>query len=111
MDTIEKQVADLRGLTIESDVPRVLIGRDAVEQTLRQMLIEQGYEATLADQARSLSALGLIKPTYDLLKYAMNGLADNVGGFYIPWLKQLFVIGTRFGGVERFVFSHEYDHA
>ncbi len=111
MDKIEEQVADLRGLTIGSDVPRVLIRREAVEQTLRQMLIEQGYAETLADQGRSLSALGLIKPTYDLFKYAMNGLADNVGGFYIPWLKQLFVIGTRFGGVERFVFAHEFDHA
>ncbi len=111
MDKIEQQVADLRGLPIVAEVPRVLIRRDAVEQTLRQILIEQGYAETLADQARSLSALGLIKPTYDLLKYAMNGLADNIGGFYIPWLKQLFVIGTRFGGVERFVFSHEFDHA
>ena len=111
MDRIEEQVADLRGLSIGDEVPRVLIRREAVEQTLRQMLIEQGYAETLADQARSLSALGLIKPTYDLFKYAMNGLADNVGGFYIPWLKQLFVIGTRFGGVERFVFSHEFDHA
>ena len=111
MDKIEEQVADLRGLSIEGDVPLVLIRREAVERTLRQMLIEQGYAATLADQARSLSALGLIKPTYDLFKYAMNGLIDNVGGFYIPWLKQLFVIGTRFGGVERFVFAHEFDHA
>jgi hypothetical protein len=111
MDKIEQQVADLRGLSIETEVPRVLIRREAVEQTLRQMLIEQGYAATLTDEARSLSALGLIKPTYDLLKYALNGLADNVGGFYIPWLQQLFVIGTRFGGVERFVFSHEFDHA
>ena len=111
MDKIEEQVADLRGLPIGDEVPRVLIRREAVEQTLRQMLIEQGYAETLADQARSLSALGLIKPTYDLFKYAMNGLADNVGGFYIPWLKQLFVIGTRFGGVERFVFAHEFDHA
>lgn len=111
MDKIAEQVADLRGLPIGGDVPRVLIRREAVEQTLRQMLIEQGYAETLADQARSLSALGLIKPTYDLIKYAMNGLADNIGGFYIPWLKQLFVIGTRFGGVERFVFSHEFDHA
>ncbi|HSD83984.1 MAG TPA: hypothetical protein VLG46_09010, partial [Anaerolineae bacterium] len=111
MDKIEEQVADLRGLTISAEVPRLLIRREAVEQTLRQMLIEQGYAETLADQARSLSALGLIKPTYDLFKYAMNGLADNIGGFYIPWLKQLFVIGTRFGGVERFVFAHEFDHA
>ncbi len=111
MDTIERQVADLRGLTIEASVPRVLIGRDAVEHTLRTMLVERGYLATLLDQARSLSALGLIKPTYDLVKYAMNGLADNVGGFYIPWLKQLFVIGASFHGVERFVFAHEFDHA
>jgi hypothetical protein len=111
MDRIEEQVADLRGLPIGDEVPRVLIRREAVEQTLRQMLIEQGYDKTLADQARSLSALGLIKPTYDLFKYAMNGLADNIGGFYIPWLKQLFVIGARFGGVERFVFAHEFDHA
>jgi len=111
MDRIEEQVADLRGLPIGDDVPRVLIRRENVEQTLRQMLIEQGYAETLADQARSLSALGLIKPTYDLFKYAMNGLAENIGGFYIPWLKQLFVIGTRFGGVERFVFAHEFDHA
>jgi hypothetical protein len=111
MDRIEEQVSDLRGLPIGDEVPRVLIRRENVEQTLRQMLIEQGYAETLADQARSLSALGLIKPTYDLFKYAMNGLADNIGGFYIPWLRQLFVIGTRFGGVERFVFAHEFDHA
>jgi hypothetical protein len=111
MDKIEEQVADLRGLALGAGVPRVLIRREAVEQTLRQMLIAQGYDQTLADRARSLSALGLIKPTYDLFKYAMNGLADNIGGFYIPWLKQLFVIGTRFGGVERFVFAHEFDHA
>ena len=111
MDKIEEQVADLRGLSLGDEVPRVLIRREAVEQTLRQLLIEQGYAEKLADQERSLSALGLIKPTYDLFKYAMNGLADNIGGFYIPWLKQLFVIGTRFGGVERFVFAHEFDHA
>ena len=111
MDKIEQQVADLRGLSSDTAVPRRLIGKMDVESMLRQMLIEEGYLQTLPDLARSLSALGLIKPTYDLTKYAMNGLADNIGGFYIPWLKQLFVIGTSFHGLERFVFSHEYDHA
>ncbi len=110
MDKIEQQVSDLRGLSIESAVPRVLIRRGDVESTLKSMVISQGYLETLPDQARSLSALGLIKPTYDLVKYALNGLADNIGGFYVSWLKQLFVIGTSFHGLERFVFSHEYDH-
>ncbi len=111
MDKIEQQVADLRGLSSDTVVPRRLIRKTDVEGLLKQMLIEEGYLQTLPDLARSLSALGLIKPTYDLMKYAMNGLADNIGGFYIPWLKELFVIGTSFHGVERFVFSHEYDHA
>lgn len=111
MDRIEQQVADLRGLASDTTVPRRLIRKTDVEGMLKQMLIEEGYLQTLPDLARSLSALGLIKPTYDLTKYAMNGLADNIGGFYIPWLKELFVIGTSFHGVERFVFSHEYDHA
>jgi hypothetical protein len=111
MDRIEQQVADLRGLSSDAAVPRLLIRKTDVEGMLKQMLIEEGYLQTLPDLARSLSARGLIKPTYDLTKYALNGLADNIGGFYIPWLKQLFVIGTNFHGLERFVFSHEYDHA
>lgn len=111
MDTIEQQVADLRGLSIGTAVPRRLIRQNDVENMLKQMLIEEGYLKTLPDLAHRLSALGLIKPTYDLTKYALNGLADNIGGFYIPWLRQLFVIGTSFRGLERFVFSHEYDHA
>jgi hypothetical protein len=111
MDRIEQQVADLRGLSSDATVPRRLIRKTDVESMLKQMLIAEGYLQKLPDLARSLSALGLIKPTYDLTKYALNGLADNIGGFYIPWLKQLFVIGTSFYGLERFVFSHEYDHA
>lgn len=58
-----------------------------------------------------MSVLGLVKPTYDLVKYALNSSADGLGGFYIPWTKQMFVIGDEFSGMERFIYSSEYDHA
>ena len=51
------------------------------------------------------SALGLVKPTYDLYTNALNGLTDSVGGFYFPWNSELYVIGTGFSGIERFVCS------
>jgi len=58
-----------------------------------------------------LSALGLIKPTYDLFTNTLNGISDGLGGFYTPWTKQIYVIGEDWTGLERWVYSHEYDHA
>ena len=64
------------------------------------MVISEGYLETLPDQARSLSALGLIKPTYDLVKYALNGLAGPLHGLAnqecIGWLLGVY---KQFGGV------------
>jgi hypothetical protein len=58
-----------------------------------------------------LVALGLIKSTYNLYDNILNNLADGIGGFFDPVSKQIFIIGSRFGGVEHYIFSHEYDHA
>jgi hypothetical protein len=38
-------------------------------------------------------------------------MVDNLGGVYIPWSKQIFVLGLQFAGIEHYVYSHEYDHA
>jgi hypothetical protein len=102
MDRIETEVADIRFVVPKGEVRPILES---------DFLSNGGSPAEVADQARVLGALGLIKPTYDLFTNILNGLTDSVGGFYLPWNKQLFVIGGRFGGVERWVFSHEYDHA
>ncbi len=112
MDRIETEVADIRGLAPSGPVGRFVVPKGEVRPILESdFLSNGGSPAEVADQARVLGALGLIKPTYDLFTNILNGLTDSVGGFYLPWSKQLFVIGGRFGGVERFVFSHEYDHA
>lgn len=112
MSTIEAQVADLRGLPIEGTPPAYLISAPKVRPFLEASFAAGGgTEAKIHDMAHVLVALGLTKPTYDLYTNILNGLTDSVGGFYLPWTKEIFVIGTSFSGVERWVFSHEFDHA
>ena len=112
MSTIEAQVADLRGLPIESTPAAYLISAPKVRPFLEASFAAGGgSEAEIHDMSHVLVALGLTKPSYDLYTNILNGLTDSVGGFYLPWTKEIFVIGTRFSGVERWVFSHEFDHA
>lgn len=112
MDIIQQQVSDLRGLASLETVSRYVINKIDVRPILEGAFVTSGGDReSLSDESRVLSALGLIKPTYDLYTNALNGLTDSLGGFYFPWSKELFVIGTRFSGIERWVFSHEYGHA
>jgi hypothetical protein len=113
MDIVQREVADVRGLEpIIPTIPRFVLTKIKVRPVLAGIFeAGGGTQAALDDEARVLSALGLIKPTYNLYTNALNGLADGIGGFYVPSSDELYVIGTGFGGVERFIFSHEYGHA
>jgi len=110
MELIEKQVANLRGLSIGEKVPRFVISRLEAEDVLSESFYAVSSEAELADEGRVLAALGLIKPTYDLVRYSLNRMADGVGGFYFPDSNQLFVIGAGFTGLERLIYAHEFAH-
>ena len=113
MDIVQREVADVRGLeAVLPSIPRFVLTKTKVRPVLAGIFeAGGGTQAALDDEARVLSALGLIKPTYNLYTNALNGLADGIGGFYVPSSDELYVIGTGFGGVERFIFSHEYGHA
>lgn len=111
MDTIQNQVAELRGLEALSSVPRTMLEEGQVQPFLEGLYLERNTKDAVADQARVLSALGLIDPTYDLYSKTIHQLGEGLGGFYVPWTDELFVIGNQFSGIERLVFAHEYDHA
>ncbi|MBN2550159.1 MAG: bacterial transcriptional activator domain-containing protein [Anaerolineales bacterium] len=111
MERIQQEVSDLRGLPLQEPVTSYLTPPMIIEQMLREELVAEGEIPKLEDQARTLSVLGLIKPTYDIVRYSINNMLDNVGGFYRYDTKELFVLGLSFGGVEHFIYSHEIDHA
>lgn len=112
MEIIQQEVADVRGLPLQGESSSYVISSAKVRPILESSFrAGGGTEEEVQDLARSLSALGLIKPTYDLYTNILNGLTDSLGGFYFPWSKEIFVIGRRFSGIERWVYSHEFGHA
>jgi hypothetical protein len=111
MEKIIKQVSDLRGLQMQETPPIYVVTVSEAEAILQAEYERLNYRATIEKEEKAMIALGFIKPTYDLSKYALERLADGVGGFYMPSNKTVYVIGSRFGGMEKYIFSHEYDHA
>ena len=113
MDIVQQEVADVRGLEpLVPVIPRYLLSKTKVRPVLAASFeAGGGTQDALDDEARVLTALGLIKPTYNLYTNALNGLADGIGGFYLSPTDELYVIGTGFTGFERYIFSHEYGHA
>ncbi|MGB7538001.1 MAG: hypothetical protein WBM17_05650 [Anaerolineales bacterium] len=111
MARLIKEVEDIRGLKMEGSVPAYIVDRDQAEAILQADLDRIGYDETIKIEAKALAVLGFIKPTYDLAKYATSRQADGVLGFYMPYNRTMYIIGNRFAGMERWTFSHEFDHA
>ena len=112
MDALQERVAALRGLEVKADFRRYLIQSGEAERTLKSLVSSQDYLSNLQDQTRSLVALGLVKPSNDLTKFRLNQLIDNLGGLYLPWLKQILVLSDGFNhGVEHLAFVRAFDRA
>ena len=111
LQRLRDQIATARGINAEVDIPTALLSRDALESTLKSVLDIQRRQPELANQARALAALGLVRPGFDLSRYTMNRFVDNAGGFYVPWQNVINVVGTQFGGVEGIVYAHQAAHA
>ncbi len=108
---LRDQIAAVRGVGADTVIPAALLPSNAVETTLKSILDIQQRQPELANQARALALLDLVRPGFDLTRYAVNRFADNAGGFYVPWQNAIFVAGTEFGGVEGIAYAHQMAHA
>jgi len=111
MDDIQNQVSTIRELGILTDTGRYIIPEIKVHKILKEIFLARNTRDEIKKQAQILSVLGLIEPGYDLYSQAINDLGEGLGGFYIPWTDELFVISEDFGSLEKFVYAHEYVHA
>jgi hypothetical protein len=111
MEKVMRQVENLRGLTMDEALPVYLVTQQQAEGLLEMELDRTGYRENIEDESKALMALGFIKPTYDLTKNAFDRLANGDTGFYAPEQRTIFLIGTLFGGWEKWYLSYEYDYA
>jgi hypothetical protein len=104
---VQQAVAALRGLPAANLSKRYIIEPEKVETVLRNILNGAGVLSALPDRARVFSALGLIKPTYNLERYTLNMYLDPAGGFYSPWTREVFVAANQAAGVQNRAFALE----
>lgn len=111
MDEIRAEVLAVRGLTIEADAEDYLITRDQAVQVLEQLYLTEIVSENISREQDLLVALGLVPADYFLADYEVSSQADQLGGFYVPALDSLFIIGEDFSGLAPFIYAHEYEHA
>lgn len=113
MDSIEKQVMDLRGWTAVKSVKRQFMTPDELrDYEIEDFAKDYSREEAAAD-TRVLAAFGLLDPDFKLYDFYIDLYSENILGFYDKDAGQLYIISEsgQLGAVERSTFSHEYEHA
>ncbi len=110
-ERIQQQVADLRGLPVQTSVPFNIVSRDRADRYLRSEYVTAEFSQESERERLVLAALGLASPDYDTVTNRLNRMVDGMGGFYTLDHKEIFVIGLRFGAVENYIYAHQFTHA
>jgi hypothetical protein len=110
-DDLVKQTAALRQLTVKSPVKRGVLGRDAIRAKLRDQIARQYTSKDIDTEARVLKALGLLPKELDFEKLQLDLLMEQVGGFYDPWGKQLYIADWLPLEMQAPALAHEIVHA
>jgi len=110
---IEAQVVQIRGLQplVEPDLK--LLDHASMHTYLADSFQRDYLPSERESDQKQLAALGLIKPTDDLVQIQLDLLSDQVVGVYDPDAKSLFVLADQgaLGPAERMTYAHELNHA
>jgi hypothetical protein len=111
--TIEAQVSAIRGLPVQSEVNLRVLDQAGLQQYLTETFERDYLPNERESDQKLLVALGLLKPTDDLVEIQLRLLQSQVIGVYDPDDKLMFVIDTQgsFGPAERITYAHEFNHA
>ncbi|HDQ72706.1 MAG TPA: hypothetical protein ENN19_11525 [Chloroflexi bacterium] len=113
MDTIERQVAVLRGLEPLQPVERALMTPDQLRERIRQDFEENFSFQDARDYTLTLAAFDFVDPELDLYDLWLRLYTEQIAGFYDTETKQIYVIADLglMGQLERLTYAHEYTHA
>ena len=110
---IETQVQQLRELKAKSPVVPTLLDDATLKKNMSASFAKENPPELVAANQRLFELMGLVEPGSSLADLYVKLLGSQVAGYYDPDAKQLFVVSKTggLGPLEKFVFSHEYDHA
>jgi hypothetical protein len=110
---INEQVQAIRGLEERKPVTPSIVSPSELAKVLKTELDRQTPAALLEASQRLYRQLGLLSADASLSDLYGELLDSQVAGLYVPANESLYVVSKAggVGPVERFFYSHEYDHA
>jgi hypothetical protein len=108
---IEAQVSQIRGLTLQAPVPRILMSPEELEDIVVNEFFADYSDEDARQDVLVLSLLGLLPSDFDLKNF-YNGLySEQISGFYDSETGEIYILkGTSFGGSEKLTYAHEFTH-
>jgi hypothetical protein len=108
---IEGQVSQIRGLTLQQPVPRVMMSPDELEDIVVNEFFAEYTDEDARQDVLVLSLLGLISADYDLKSLYNDLYSEQISGFYDSETQEIYIVqGTTFGGNEKLTYAHEFTH-
>ena len=110
---INSQVQAIRGLDERRPVIPKIVSKGELDEVLRTSLDRDYPPARIAGDELLYKGLGLLPAETKLADVFLELLQSQVAGLYDPTTESLYVL-SKAGGVgpiEKFFYSHEYDHA
>nr|MBA3643589.1 hypothetical protein [Chloroflexia bacterium] len=101
----------LRELSLDAEIEERFFSNEELRQELLATIDEDYPPDEAAADSRALAAFGLIPEGTDLAALYVDFLTENVAGFYDSETNQMYLIGSDFGPLEEFAYSHEVVHA
>lgn len=112
MDTIQSDVAQMRGLNQPPDVNRALLTVDQLKQKVENNFLKDYTQTDVTDDVRVLSSFGLLEPGYDLYDLYLKLYTEQIAGYYDLETREMYVVLDQgFHGPQRSTYAHEYTHA
>jgi hypothetical protein len=111
VDEILKFSSDDTGLPIKREVKRKLIKRDEVQSYLQKNMKEDKDAQRLERSEVVLKKFGLLPRTFDLRKFLITMLREQVAGYYDPKTNTVNLLNWVDVEQQRPVLAHELTHA
>lgn len=117
---IQEEVAKMRGLEYQAPVKADVQKPETLKAMIMKSFEEEDSGEEMAKQEKVAKAFGLIPAEYELRAAIIKFLSEQIGGFYDPEKKELFLIDRSgepgAGGQEqelndKMVMAHELHHA
>jgi hypothetical protein len=110
-DEIAKLVSEIRGLPIKKPISRGALSRDEITRRMVENVDKEYKPEEVEAEARAWKRLGLLPADMDYKQVVVDLLAEQVGGFYDPETKELYIADWIEPVAQRIVMAHEIDHA